>query len=109
VIVARTCGSTYGLSLLSATLSANLSRAVWCPHPLMRGIESRRTPRLLAYFSAYARDARKTAADPSVTCEQSATRIRPPIAALNSSREQACALFMYQVRVCASGFSLAFA
>ena len=66
-------------------------------------------PRLFANFSAYARDARNTAAVPSVTCEQSVIRMRPPTAALNSSREQACALFMYQVRVCASGLSLAFA
>ena len=44
-----------------------------------------------------------------MTCEQSVMRMRPPTAALYSSREHACALFMYQVRVCAFGLSFAFA
>ena len=52
VIVERTWGSTYSLSLLSATLSAKRRRAVLWPQPLIVGICSIVRPRFAAYFSA---------------------------------------------------------
>jgi hypothetical protein len=61
-----------------------------------------------AYFCAYSREARNVHTAPSVTCEQSEMRIRPPTAALSSVRQSACSLFMYQVRVCAFWLSFAF-
>src|SRR5688572_1153998 len=109
VIVLRTCGSTYWLPWLSATLSSKRRRAVLWPQPLIRGICSSLIPLARANFSAYSRDARNTHTAPSVTCEQSAIRIRPPTAGLSSVRHSACSLFMYQVRVWAFGFFLAFA
>ena len=48
VIVERTWGSTYSLSLLSATLSAKRRRAVLWPQPMIVGISSMVIPRFAA-------------------------------------------------------------
>jgi len=65
-------------------------------------------PLRLAHAAANFSEARNTATEPSVTCEQSLILIRPPITVLNFDCCCAWASLMNQLRVCALGLRLAF-
>ncbi len=71
-------------------------------------MSARFLPLRFAHSVANFSDARKSAAEPSVTCEQSLTLMRPPMTWLNFDSFCAWLSLMNQLRVCASGLRLAF-